>query len=102
MDLISQVEAYLAEVAGHIDQTALPDGRAFTSELWSEYGFTMFTCRFPKTGLEHLDALAVMAYLKSQGVPTEPSAFAADQIQFLTDINDPSLFNLTLVLAEAE
>lgn len=99
-DLIAQVETYLADAENLVKKQSLPDGRTFLSEIWSEHGYTMFTCRFPKAGLEHADTLRILEYLKSQGVPTDPSVFSPDQVQLITDINDPDLYNLTLVLAE--
>ncbi len=101
-DLISQVEAYLADAEKLVKSQALPDGRSFLSEIWSEYGFTMYTCRFPKEGLEHLETPEILDYLRAQGVPAVPPAIAYDEVQLLTDLNDPSLYNLTLVLAEAD
>lgn len=101
-DLISQVEAYLADADKLVRSQALPDGRTFLSEVWSEYGFTMFTCRFPKDGLEHLETPEILDYLRSQGVPAIPPAFDSEEVQLLTDLNDPSLYYLTLVLAEAD
>jgi len=78
----------------------LPDGRPLKSELWGEFGYTFLTYTFSKDNLESKTRDEVISYLVMQGVLIDPLEFSPQQIDLMTNTINPSLYNLTLTIAE--